>query len=68
MALARRIVGWLVAGLLASACAPVPRGDVVPSQANVPLGGPRIGDPSPEAGTRSWGIDLFSGFPTRHGR
>ncbi len=65
-------VHWILMGtaaaLLAAACAPVPRGDTVPSPANAPLGGPRIEEPGPDAGSRAWGIDLFSGLRTRDHR
>jgi hypothetical protein len=55
-----------LAGLLATACAmTVPEGDLRPSAANQPLGGPPINDPSLTTGSRPWGFDIFSGFPTR---
>jgi hypothetical protein len=53
----------VLAGLLASACATtVPEGDLRPSAANQPLGGPPINEPTFGAGNRAWGFDIFSGF------
>ncbi|HEV8677174.1 MAG TPA: hypothetical protein VGX21_24320 [Methylomirabilota bacterium] len=68
MRITARLVAWSVVALLATACASVPRGDTVPSAANTRLGGPPIGDPVLDTSPRSWGIDLFSGFPTQYGR
>jgi hypothetical protein len=52
----------LIAGLLATACAtPVPEGDLRPSAANQPLGGPPLSEPTFGTGSRAWGFDIFSG-------
>ncbi len=68
MSTVRCLVSGVVVTVLAAGCATVSEGDRVPSAANAPLGGPRIEEPGPDAGSRAWGIDLFSGLRTRDHR